>query len=53
VAAESLYRRAIAQWEDSGRDAQESISVVSQGYVELLREQGRNAEAAAIEAKSR
>jgi non-specific serine/threonine protein kinase/serine/threonine-protein kinase len=53
VAAESLYRRAIAQWEASGRDAQGSISMVSEGYVQLLRQQGRTAEAAAVEAKSR
>lgn len=53
VAAESLYRRAIAQWEASGRDAQGSVAEVSDGYVDLLREQGRTAEAAAIEAKGR
>jgi serine/threonine protein kinase/Tfp pilus assembly protein PilF len=51
--AEELYRRAIAQWESSGRDAQGSISAITRGYVELLRGEGRRAEAAAIEAKGR
>jgi serine/threonine protein kinase/tetratricopeptide (TPR) repeat protein len=51
--AEELYRRAIAQWESSGRDAQGSISTITRGYVQLLRGEGRRAEAAAIEAKGR
>jgi serine/threonine protein kinase/Flp pilus assembly protein TadD len=51
--AEELYRRAIGQWESSGRDAQGSISAITRGYVELLRGEGRQAEAAAIEAKGR
>jgi hypothetical protein len=51
--AETFYRRAIAQWEASGRDAQADIGSIAQGYVELLRSEGREAEAAAIEAKGR
>jgi hypothetical protein len=51
--AETFYRRAIAQWEASARDAQADIGAITQGYVELLRSEGRDAEAAAIEAKSR
>jgi eukaryotic-like serine/threonine-protein kinase len=51
--AEELYRQAIAQWEASGRDAQSDISVITAGSVELLRSQGREGEAKAIEAKSR
>jgi serine/threonine protein kinase len=34
-------------------EAEGSISAVSGGYVELLQEQGRTAEAAAVEAKAR
>jgi hypothetical protein len=50
--AESLYRRAMAQWEASGRD--EAVSTtITHGYVEMLRGQGRNEEAAALEAKAR
>jgi eukaryotic-like serine/threonine-protein kinase len=51
--AEMLYRRAIAQWKASGRDAQGNIASITRGYVELLRSEGREAEAAAIEAKGR
>ncbi len=53
AAAETLYREAVAQWESSGRDAQGSISAITQGYVELLRGQGRTREAAAIAAKGK
>ena len=51
--AERLYREAVTQWESSGRDAQGSISTITQGYVELLRGQGRTQEAAAIVAKGK
>jgi serine/threonine protein kinase/Tfp pilus assembly protein PilF len=50
--AEQLYRQAMAQWEASGRDEAAS-STITQGYVEMLRGLGRNAEAAALEAKVR
>ncbi len=51
--AEARYREAITQWERSGRDAQGDIGVIAAGYVELLKGQGRDAEAATIAAKSR
>jgi hypothetical protein len=51
--AEARYREAITQWERSGRDAQGDIGVITAGYVELLKGQGRDAEAATIAAKSR
>ena len=51
--AEARYRDAITQWERSGRDAQGDISVITAGYIELLKGQGRDAEAATIAAKSR
>jgi serine/threonine protein kinase/Tfp pilus assembly protein PilF len=52
VQAEELYRRAMAQWEASGRD--EAVSTtITHGYVEMLRRLGRNQEAAALEARAR
>jgi serine/threonine protein kinase/tetratricopeptide (TPR) repeat protein len=51
--AETFYRRAIAQWDSSGRDAQADIGSITRGYAELLRSEGRESEAAAIEAKGR
>jgi tetratricopeptide (TPR) repeat protein len=51
--AEGFYRRAVAQWESSGRDAQASIETITEGYVAMLQQQGRTREAAAIQAKAR
>ena len=47
--AEGMYRRAMKQWEGSGReDANEMRAATARGYAEMLRRQGRNAEAAAL-----
>ena len=47
--AEEMYRRAMKQWEGSGReDAIAMRTATARNYAEMLRRQGRGAEAAAL-----
>ena len=51
--AETLFRRAVGIWEQSGGKESRQVAVCLANYAELMRRAGRKSEAAALDERAR